>query len=504
MNIADNLQFKKISHKIIIVFAVIVFLTLAVGSSMTNRPQIDEGMFASPAYNLAYRGFFGTTVLETEQSPLTRIEQRTYWVLPLFLLNVAASFKIFGFSLLTMRLVSVFWGLVLLGSCYLIVKKLSQDKLTALLALVLTATDYVVLETASDARMDMMSAALGFAAIAVYLGWRERNLWLAILFSQTLLTANGLTHPNAITAFVGVLFLTFYFDFRRLNWRHFVAFAIPYLVGGAAFGLYVWQDPTAFKDQFIDNALMGGRMSGFNSPLQNIVREFTERYPHAFGLQGNSGGHTGPIYLKSLILITYLTGILGVLSVKELRRNRNYFALLVLAAIYFFIIAIIDGQKETYYLVHIVPFYLMLTAVFLRWIQQRKLVPQIVLIGAAAAFMIIPAGGMAVRIRQNTYGNFYSPMIAFLQSNANSNDLIMGGAELGFGLNFPPNQVSDGRWGFYTGKRPKFIVYDSAVENSWLDSKILFPEFYEYFPKLLNEEYKVAYENDAYKIYERR
>ena len=61
-----------------------IFLALASGSSLTNRPQIDEGMFASPALNLSRDGFFGTTVLETEQSPLTRIEERTYWVMPMF------------------------------------------------------------------------------------------------------------------------------------------------------------------------------------------------------------------------------------------------------------------------------------------------------------------------------------------------------------------------------------------------------------------------------------
>ncbi len=42
------------------------------------------------------------------------------------------------------------------------------------------------------------------------------------------------------------------------------------------------------------------------------------------------------------------------------------------------------------------------------------------------------------------------------------NDLIMGGAELGFGLGFPKNHIADGLFGFKTGKRPKFIMYDSA------------------------------------------
>ena len=100
------------------IFSVLLFLTLAIGSSLTHRPQVDEGLFASPAYNLAFNGHFGTTIFDMETSSLTRIDQKTYWVMPLFLLNVAASFKIFGFSLFAMRLVSVFWGLILLAAGY--------------------------------------------------------------------------------------------------------------------------------------------------------------------------------------------------------------------------------------------------------------------------------------------------------------------------------------------------------------------------------------------------
>ena len=309
-------------HKLIALTAILIFLTVAIGSSLTHRPQIDEGMFASPAYNLAFNGHFGTTVLELDKSPLTRIDQRTYWVMPLFLLNVSASFKAFGFSLFSMRLVSLLWGLVLLGSVFTIALQISRDRTTAFLALIFAATDYMVLETASSARMDMMSASLGFAAIASYLFLRERNFLLAILASQSLLVLDGLTHPNAILPFLGLMFLTLYLDRRKLSLRVLFIAAVPYLIGAAAFGMWVLQDPPAFKDQFIDNAMMGGRMSGMSSPLSNIGREFSERYPHAFGLGDSSSGHSGPIYLKSLMLLGYAAGVVGMLAIKELRSNK--------------------------------------------------------------------------------------------------------------------------------------------------------------------------------------
>ncbi len=81
------------TYRLAILLSIIIFLVIAAGSSLTNRPQVDDGMFASPALNLAREGFFGTTVLEMEHSPLTRIDQRTYWVMPLFLLKSALHLK---------------------------------------------------------------------------------------------------------------------------------------------------------------------------------------------------------------------------------------------------------------------------------------------------------------------------------------------------------------------------------------------------------------------------
>ncbi len=55
-----------------------IFLTFAASSTLTNQPQIEEGMFASPALNLAREGFFGMTVLETGHTKLTRLLREEY------------------------------------------------------------------------------------------------------------------------------------------------------------------------------------------------------------------------------------------------------------------------------------------------------------------------------------------------------------------------------------------------------------------------------------------
>ncbi len=482
----------------------VLFTALAIGTALAERPQIDEGLFASPGLNLANKGFMGTTVLETKNSPLTRIDQRTYWVMPLFLINQAVWYKVFGFSLLSMRSISIFWGLIAIMAWFVIMLRLSGDRKIALLAATLIAFDYTFVNSAAMGRMDMMSAALGFCAIAAYLSLRERNLKLAILLSQTFVVLNGLTHPNGIMSFAGLLFLTLYFDRAKINWRHVALAAVPYAIGGLGFGWWVLKDYPAFKAQFIDNALMKGRMGGFAKPWMGVIREFTQRYPHAYGLGDRSQGHSGPVYLKSLILIAYAAGVIGSLLTAGIRRNRNYRALLILSAIYFLIMSLIDGQKETPYLVHIIPMYMALLAVWLHHVWTLRIIPAPLIAVALLGLFGLQVGGLLLRVRQNTNHRLYVPMIEYLKQNTTPQTSIMGSSAVGFGLGFPDNFVDDGRFGFATGRRPEYIVFGEESEVSLREAYTFYPALPPYINRLLAEEYEKVYENPGFKIYKRR
>lgn len=486
----------------LLAFAVCIFLFLATWSALTTRPESDEGSFANPALNLAQNGHFGTTVFEPEKQTLLRIEQRTYWVLPLFLLNAAAAFKVFGFSLFAMRGVSIFWGLILLAAWYFIVLKISEDRTKAAVCTLFLACSYVVLLTASIGRGDTMCAALGFSAFAVYLWFREHRLLLAVFLSQSLVMLSGLTHFFGILAFFGLIFLTFYYDFRLLGWKHFLIAAVPYLIGGSAFGMWILQDFEAFKVQFVENAVMSGRMKGFSSPLSGILGEFTARYPRAFGLFESTAGHSGPIYLKSLMLVGYAIGVLGTIFNQELRRK--YFPLLILTAIYFFTMALIDGQKLAVYLIYIIPFYTVLLGLLICTLWEKRSLPRPLILVSATGFLLLGIGGIAMRCKQNTYSSFYKPAMEFINQNSTQTDLVMGAPESRFALNSNINHIADGKFGMVTGKRPKYIIYDPGTEDSWKESKMFSPDFYEYFPRLLDDDYKIVYENKAYKVYEKR
>ena len=114
---------------------------------------------------------------------------------------------------------------------YRMLRILSGDERIALLALGLMAVDFTVVWTASVGRMDMMCAALGGAGLTAFLILRERNLIRAVLVSQSLIVAAGLTHPMAAGYACGLAALTLYSDWKRIRMQHVLVAAVAYLIG---------------------------------------------------------------------------------------------------------------------------------------------------------------------------------------------------------------------------------------------------------------------------------
>jgi 4-amino-4-deoxy-L-arabinose transferase-like glycosyltransferase len=423
--------------------------------------------------------------------------------MPLHLVIQAGWYRLFGFSLFSMRSVATLWGLIGLACWYYIVKALYGSRNVAALTFLLLAFDYIFVMAASFGRMDMMSAALGSGAFAGYLLLRERNLTYAILVGQTLVVACGLTHPNGgVLFFSGLVFLTLYFDRARLRWYHLAVALIPYFIGSFCWGAYILRAPSLFLSQFKANASMAGRMNGLTSPLEAFKNEITLRYLTAFGMRQHSIGHAGPIRLKIFILLAYLIAIIGSLSVASLRRNRGYRALLILLAMYFLILTLFDGQKLSFYLIHIIPLYTAILAIWIHWCWTSRIVPRWLVALGLFSLISLQVGGIVYRAILNPYSTSYIPAMNVLKQQANKTSVIMGSAVVGFELGFD-NLVDDVRLGFYSGRRPDFIVIGETYESALTDYRTDHPEIYGYVEKLLSEQYDEIYNRNLYRIYAR-
>jgi hypothetical protein len=478
----------------------LVYLGLGLTNVFTRAPWCDEAWFGNPAYNLAYKGFMGTTVLDPAGSTwksvkLTGIDRHTYWVMPLNLLLNAAGFRIFGFSIFSMRLVSLLWGLIALCAWGVILWKLTGQTLLVLASLGLIAVDYHFLMQASDGRMDVMALALGWSGVAAYLLLRERSFPLAVAVSQSLAAMSFFTHPNGVMLVLILSVTTLYFDRARVRIATVAMAALPYLAIGAGWAMYIAKSPADFVAQFLGNA--GGRGPTITTPLAALRLEISHRYMDSYGLAAWSSA-TGR--LNAIPLAMFLAGVAACLMVREIRQHRGYRLLLIWTAIVVVFLTELEGLKTHFYLIYVTPLYSILLAVAVRWMWLER--PR--WRWALSAAMLLFVGLQVLRTPSSDWRNrrqlAYDPAVQYLRGQFNRTTLIMGGAGLIFGLGPEWNLLDDNRLGYDSGKRAEVVVIDPTWDDGILMMQTLSPGVHSFVSQLLATEYREVYNRGGYRI----
>jgi hypothetical protein len=200
----------------------------------------------------------------------------------------------------------------------------------------------------------------------------------------------------------------------------------------------------------------------------------------------------------------YVVGMLGSLLVRQIRRTKNYKLLLGMTLIYFVGLTVIDSQKNYYYLIHIVPFYLTMCGLFVSWCWTRPNIFGKTAALTLGAITIVEIASLAYRIRRDNYRNTFQPAIAILNQNANPRSLVEANPGVAFGLNFPENLLQDLLFGYNSGKKFDYIVIDPETAYSIDSSKDRDPQVYDYTMRLLEAEYDRIYDHGSYTIYARK
>ena len=422
--------------------------------------------------------------------------------MPLQILVQAAWYKLAGFSLGSLRALSILFGLLALASWFQIVNSLTADRLTAWVVFCFLCLQPTFVETASVGRMDMMSAALGFAALAVYLRLRDRHFSLAIFASHALVAASLFTHPvGGVLAFVALLVLTVRLDRARTRFFHLPLVALPYLLAMAGWGIYILQMPSDFVAQFRSNA--SGRFQDLAAPGTAVRREITERYLANLGFQPNSSVFSR---LRLLPLIAYLFGCLAASASRGFRARRGHSTLLMLIAAYTLGLMILDSSRQGYYLVYSMVPLSVGFSLWICWLWDARALRSYVVASAVGLLLLLQTALTAYRVVSvNTMRNRYLPAVAFIQRNMSPGMLLMGSAELDFQLGFDANLTDDPTLGYYTGKRADIIVVEDLNYAEEFDSfRRRQPDLYRYITRLLTADYHCVYDQRFYKIYARR
>jgi len=454
----------------------------------------------------------GTTILESKGSWMEGMDRHTYWILPLHVLAQAGWYKLFGFSLLTLRWLSVFWGAVVLCAWYFLMRRLSQDPRVALLSVGLLTVDYHFTSVAALGRMDAMCAGLGWAGCAVYVCMRERNLRVAVVSSNVLVAASCFTHPCGALYFVILSVLTMYYDHARLGWKEIMVAGSPYLAGIGAWGVYILQSPTQFWSQFSGNAsgIAGeftemNRWSGLKAPFGAFYGEI-RRYLAVFDWYGATSFW---MRFQASILVLYGLGILCVLFTPSIRRQPGPRVLLICGVLFYSFLALFEGLKSRTYIVHTLPIAAGLLAMSiahymsvdgmghgLPWTRRGA-------VAVLTGFLCLQLGyGIQSSWFPQEKWN-YAAMLRFLADHATPSSQIVGGAELAFDLGFDSNLIDDPRLGYYSGKRADYIVANTVYRGWFQRSKTRYPKIYEHIQGDLRTAYREVFHNTSYTVYQR-
>jgi hypothetical protein len=470
-----------------------MFLALACWTAVTKAPWCDEGWFASPGWNLAFRGFMGTTVLDpasgtphlNTRTRLDGIDRYTYWVMPLSLVAQAGWYKLAGFSLIHMRALSIVWAVLALGCWWIVARELTGDRWIALAAVALLSTDYFFVWAAADGRMDMLCSLLGAAALAAYLLLRRHGVGWALFAANGLLAASFLTHPNADLYFLALACIVVIEDRSRLEWRHLMAAGVPYFIAFSAWAPYVLSAPQFFRVQLLGNA--AGRDRAFSAPVTSLVREI-HRYLDGFGFAPWSHGFA---HVSILELAGFVAGIAACVYFR-VAAGRTVVRIIGVLCVFLWLF---EGLKSSTYLVHVIPWFAMALAIAA--VQFRR--PIVV-----GAICLLAASRVAVPALKDKYHRQYLPAAEFVQHAASREDLIMGPAELDFRLGFDRHLVDDIMMGTTTGKQAGFIVIDPRYADYMESIRVSDPQAYQRVSAQLGAQYEKIYDGGEYQVYRQR
>ena len=344
----------------------------------------------------------------------------------------------------------------------------------------------------------MLSAAFGAAALAAYLALREDHLTWALFIGHACAVASGLTHPQGgLIAVPSLLLLHFYYDRRRLRWQHLLPVAVPYLIGAAAWGAYILQAPQFFWAQFSGNS--AGRLWPLKDPLRGLRLEITGRWLPAYGFLPDAH-RVGR--LRIAVLAVYLAAMLGLCWPREVRRMPAARILVSLIGIVVLVLVFMEGAKQPWYLIHLAWLMAAAAAASYKWHAERRPAWRPVMLCALAGLLLLQSGYAAALIAQGRYAGIYRPMIAVIQRDMRPGQLVMGSAELGFGLGFD-RVLDDANLGYFSGKQADFIVIDSNYRAHLADLAQTNPALYAHLEEMLAQQYRSIYSNTGYSVYER-
>ena len=482
--------------------AVVLCLSLSLLLAYTKAPWCDEGWFVNPAYDLALHGRMGSSVLEPTghflNAYLRGVQERTYIFMPVHLVALAGWIRAFGFSALKVRAYSACWSALALAALFFVLRKLFCDPRVAQLAVLFTAVDFIFLCSTADGRPEAIANCMAISAVAAYLYFRERSMAKAVLASQFFAAAGVFAHPNVFLMVFALAVLAFYLDRARMKFRYALFAAAPYAIFGLLWSFYILQKPSDFVTQFFPQAGFSGRWTGIFRPDIAIGTEIV-RHLAAYYFSCPSSGVMK--WWMAAIPFLYLPALFWFLrSRRRLERTERGFLIFTLALLCG--MTFLNGFKQFFYLIYIVPLYDAVLAAWLLNLWSRSREGRLAGALIATAFVVLQLSISVQHIRADEYHRDFVPTVRELARDRAEGKSIVGTAALGFGLGYQGFR-DDGRMGMYSGLEPDVLVVDRSYRAFVRQFAKTEPPVFEHIVRSLSTEYRLASQHGSFWIFER-
>ena len=270
----------------------------------------DAAVFADASRNLLVTGHLGTDLV-------VGMSNNLYWQPPGYCLALAATFKVFGFGLWQLRLLSLVFGALCLWMVYELSLKVHADQLASTIAVLMLSFDPLFAKWGRWDRMDPICMFFVLLSLFSYLVALEKSGLRFHCAAGASASAAVLVHPyGAISLAVIALHAIFV---RRPSVKGVLSFVSPVIVLLGGWAIYVAQAPGDFLVQMLyqvdrklhhDPASLAGIFSQYRFYTLYLV-VVTGALVSAFGFRKNPAG-TG----NALVAIAVLAVLCSYVVIK--------------------------------------------------------------------------------------------------------------------------------------------------------------------------------------------
>jgi hypothetical protein len=294
-------------------------------------------------------------------------------------------------------------------------------------------------------------------------------------------------------------------DRKRLDLKACAAAMAPFALGAVALAIYVHPHWNEAYEQFGWNASYTdaggvGRLSGWKHPLAAwervagfVMREFAP-------VEGTGWA----AWIKMLIPLTYAVALALAISIARVRRMPGLLVLMAVASANCLLLPLLAGYLKWQYYLHIlVLFPPVVVLVFVALWRERASASALfagfaVLTGAV---VLLQSARIVHSLDENSLALRYQPSATRLRQPPFDKGTFWGKSYWAYAVGLD-RLTEDSDFGYFSQKRKDFVILTLDQTNKKGDM----PAGYlgDYLRSLLTQEYALAYEDQAIRVYARR